>query len=52
MLQIKIQRSSLIVSSVIKLQDEVSSTQDLLIPQSSNILEVDIINFIFIGLIK
>ncbi|KAH0851925.1 hypothetical protein HID58_094394, partial [Brassica napus] len=35
--QIEIKRSSLIVSSVIKLQDEVSSIQDLLIPQSSNI---------------
>ena len=52
MLQIEIQRSSLIVSSVIKLQDEVSSTQDLLIPQSNNILEVDIKNFIFIRTYK
>uniref|UniRef100_A0A0D3AN55 Uncharacterized protein n=1 Tax=Brassica oleracea var. oleracea TaxID=109376 RepID=A0A0D3AN55_BRAOL len=33
------QRSPLIMSSVIKLQDEVSNTQDLLIPPSSNILE-------------
>ncbi|WZY96167.1 hypothetical protein YC2023_068496 [Brassica napus] len=40
-LPIEIQRSSLIVSSVIKLQDEVYSTQDLLIPQSSNILELN-----------
>ncbi|KAH0929652.1 hypothetical protein HID58_015379 [Brassica napus] len=47
MLQIEIQRSSLIVSSVIKLQDEVSSTQDLLIPQNSNILEGITFTFVF-----
>ncbi|KAH0917346.1 hypothetical protein HID58_025006 [Brassica napus] len=46
--EIEIQRSSLIVSSVIKLQDEVSSTQDLLIPQSNNILEGITFTFTFV----
>ncbi|CAN7023357.1 unnamed protein product [Brassica rapa subsp. trilocularis] len=39
--EIETQRSPLIVSSVIKPQDEVSSTQDLLIPRNSNILELN-----------
>lgn len=48
MLEIETQRSLLMVSSVIKPRDEVSNTQDLLIPPSSNILEVYIIIFTFI----
>ncbi|KAH0922822.1 hypothetical protein HID58_022840, partial [Brassica napus] len=44
---IETQRSPLIVSSVIKPQDEVSSTQDLLIPRNSNILEGITFTFTF-----
>ncbi|KAH0893355.1 hypothetical protein HID58_055784, partial [Brassica napus] len=45
--RIEKQRSPLIVSSVIKARDEVSSTQVLLIPQCSNILERITFTFTF-----